>query len=711
MGDAGFFGKTVSRENEGILGGSEENNDEKNEEETAVFRRQQATLNLDLNLRPEEVDFGNDFGFGFGFEFHEKQTDNFTQSESVVSGVDLKRTERYPDVEIVGSSNKKRRFSVEEKGKAKLDGFDDDEVEKLNLDLDLGMMQIDVDNWISFLDPPVAAEKQNCTEIEFLGSANTANPLIDHVVGEVNYKGVDEKEDYYVSRKKEEARRYHEIARDFAQTLAHEVDSERHFLKSSTKTDKDGTLKNVVLDEDDKAEDLQSPFGMAMEMIKTRNSSSTARNKYLSGGLAVEFKWVPKKDKESSFMAREVPSLLDLSLRTLAKNAEAMVSLEHVPDMLRHKLNKLVSDSRKMDAHFVELVARGSPTEILVNDCSRITEEEFTKIFGCCDTKNLIVLQLDLCGSCMPDYVLQDTLARSSKSLPVLVSLSLNGAYRLSDKGLNALAMSAPALQSINLTQCSLLTSAGINNLASCFECTLRELYLDECQNIEAMVVLPSLKKLKCLELLSLAGIQTVCDDFVIELVEACGRNMKELVFANCGELTDVSLKFVGKNCSRLCALDLSYLCNLTDLSMRYLANGCRSINRLKLCRNGFSDEAIAAFLEASGNSLTELSLNNVISVGVNTALSLAKCSRKLFRLDLSWCRNLTDEALGLIVDSCLSLKLLKIFGCTQITDVFLNGHSNAKVQIIGLKMTTVSNNLNVIELQEAPLRYSPIDS
>lgn len=35
--------------------------------------------------------------------------------------------------------------------------------------------------------------------------------------------------------------------------------------------------------------------------------------------------------------------------------------------------------------------------------------------------------------------------------------------------------------------------------------------------------------------------------------------------------------------------------------------------------------------------------------------------------LDLSWCRRLTDEALGMIVDSCLSLKLLKLFGCTQV--------------------------------------------
>lgn len=104
----------------------------------------------------------------------------------------------------------------------------------------------------------------------------------------------------------------------------------------------------------------------------------------------------------------------------------------------------------------------------------------------------------------------------------------------MSDIGLRSLAESAPALQSINLSQCSLLTSNGIYNLATCFEFTLRELYIDDCQNIDAMLILPALKKLKYLEVLSVAGIQTVCDDFVIGIVEECGINMKELVLANC---------------------------------------------------------------------------------------------------------------------------------------------------------------------------------
>lgn len=118
-----------------------------------------------------------------------------------------------------------------------------------------------------------------------------------------------------------------------------------------------------------------------------------------------------------------------------------------------------------------------------------------------------------------------------------------------------------------------------------------------------------------------------------------------------------------------------------------------------------YSDEAVAAFVETSGGSLVELSLNNVkkvnvsgylyhhaqqstesclsrhntsvlcFQVGHNTALALAKLSEKLQILDVSWCRDMSDNALGYIVDSCSSLKVLKVFGCTQV-----NKHKNLKI-------------------------------
>nr|XP_033509901.1 F-box/LRR-repeat protein 20-like [Nicotiana tomentosiformis] len=81
-------------------------------------------------------------------------------------------------------------------------------------------------------------------------------------------------------------------------------------------------------------------------------------------------------------------------------------------------------------------------------------------------------------------------------------------------------------------------------------------------------------------------------------------------------------------------------------------------------------DEAVAAYVETSGESLKVLSLNFVSKVSHNTAMSLSKCSKNLISLDLSWCCNLTNEALGLISDNCLSLEVLELFGCTQVCPV-----------------------------------------
>ena len=144
------------------------------------------------------------------------------------------------------------------------------------------------------------------------------------------------------------------------------------------------------------------------------------------------------------------------------------------------------------------------------------------------------MLQLDQCGRCMTDYVLRASFDLLSNGLPALTIVSLKGACRLSDVGLRALVSSAPTLRSINLSQCSLLTSTSIETLAETLGSVLRELYIDDCQGIDAMLILPALLKLECLEALSVAGIQTISDDFIWEFICVHGPMMKELVLADC---------------------------------------------------------------------------------------------------------------------------------------------------------------------------------
>lgn len=443
-------------------------------------------------------------------------------------------------------------------------------------------------------------------------------------------------------------------------------------------------------------EDWPGPFSTAMKIMKDREENTIgvpfSSDIERSSSPIV---WAPRRsDSFTSPPPPRAPSLQELSMRVLVKNADAITSLDYVPDSLRVQLCQLLCDSRRMDVHFLDLLVRGSPTGICVPDCSWLTEEQFTECFKNCDTSNLMVLQLDQCGRCMPDYVLPSTLARSPKSLPMLSSLSLSGACRLSDVGLRALVSVAPAITSINLSQCSLLTSSTIDMLSDSLGSVLRELYLNECQSIDLKLILTALKKFEKLEVLSLVDLPSVRGQLLREFITARGQALKQLTLSNSVKLTDSSIKDISENCPNLRVLDLANVCKLTDCALGYLANGCQFLEKLIFCRNSFSDEAVAAFVETSGGSLVELSLNNVKKVGHNTALALAKFSEKLQILDVSWCRDMSDNALGYIVDSCSSLKVLKVFGCTQVTNAFVLGHSNPNVEILGLKMDPFLNHL-----------------
>ncbi|KAJ9168039.1 hypothetical protein P3X46_019614 [Hevea brasiliensis] len=372
-------------------------------------------------------------------------------------------------------------------------------------------------------------------------------------------------------------------------------------------------VEMTYVEENQKIEDWPGPFSTAMKIIRDRTKKLNSQQcpSTLKKVKSVPITWIPR-------------------------NCQGSNRSRHVPDALRHRLCQLLCDCRRMNSHFFKLLVHGSPTEIRIKDCSWLTEEEFFK-------------------------------SRSSRSLPVLISLSLASACRLSDVGLSLL--------------CSLLTSTSINTLADSLGPFLQELlvaklylnndmkcmhqlYIDDCQSLDPMLILPALKKLEHLEVLSLAGMQTVCDGFVKEFVVACGHNMKELVFKD----------FIAETCPGLCALDLVNLTKLTDSALGYLANVCQEIQTLKLCHNAFSDEAIAAFVETSGELLKELSLNNVKK----------------------------ENAVGLIVDSCSSLVMLKLFGC---------GQSNPELETIGLKMSPVLEHIWVPDSPEFPLRYSSVHS
>ncbi|CAN0109900.1 unnamed protein product, partial [Discosporangium mesarthrocarpum] len=65
----------------------------------------------------------------------------------------------------------------------------------------------------------------------------------------------------------------------------------------------------------------------------------------------------------------------------------------------------------------------------------------------------------------------------------------------------------------------------------------------------------------------------------------------------------------------------------------------------------------------------------HVLHIPLSPQVSLERYCPALECLDLSFCRAITNEGLGFLVDSSKQLKTLQLWGCTQIGDKFLRGH------------------------------------
>ncbi|KAG1334288.1 putative DNA repair protein rhp7 [Cocos nucifera] len=166
--------------------------------------------------------------------------------------------------------------------------------------------------------------------------------------------------------------------------------------------------------------------------------------------------------------------------------------------------------------------------------------------------------------------------------------------------------------------------------------------------------------------------------------------------------LKDLCLKVLSDNAEEIESLEgipdvikhklILMLCSSRKMSARILGllmSGTPTEIHLSDCSWATEAEFEGFLIQCNTDSL---------KVAQHAAVAISrKCSSNLQNLDLSFCRKMTDEALGLIVDNCSNLRILKLFGCNQVTDTFLDGHSNPLVSIIGLR----GNILHQIEIPE----------
>ena len=103
----------------------------------------------------------------------------------------------------------------------------------------------------------------------------------------------------------------------------------------------------------------------------------------------------------------------------------------------------------------------------------------------------------------------------------------------------------------------------------------------------------------------------------------------------------------------------------------------------LKCCVQ-LSDHAVEQ-LAAGCSGLVHLSLNKIPALSDRALLALRKsCADTLTTLDISWLRGVTDHGVGGLVDACESMEELRLWGCTQLTRTFFDGHSRDALRVVG---------------------------
>jgi hypothetical protein len=245
-------------------------------------------------------------------------------------------------------------------------------------------------------------------------------------------------------------------------------------------------------------------------------------------------------------------------------------------------------------------------------------------------------------------------------------------------------------LLSLSLPQCPRLEGPFLRRLPGLAP-GLRRLDLTDCRGLPSAALRHALSRLPLLASLSLDGVPEADERVVAEGVAsgAAAREgaLREVSLRGCGAgVTDASLAALARCASAraLESLRLDECHSFSDAGLASLASTLRSLRELSLrrCSPSLTDAALADLVtRASSGTLTRASFSGLQGAGALLARSVARAgAATLLSLDVSFCRAVPEEALGLIADECACLEEMRVFGCSQVTRKMLHGHRNARL-------------------------------
>lgn len=430
------------------------------------------------------------------------------------------------------------------------------------------------------------------------------------------------------------------------------------------------------------------PWSSAVELVNARERAQAARSDKLmsarreSAEGVADVEWQPLRDVAAGPRPQaRVRSLFDTCLGLLTEYIDAVESLWGVPDAIRVKLAAAVCQQRRLSPEVGRLFAACAPGEIVLGDCTQLDVPAMTELLQACATSRLERLELTSCGRGLGDSAA--AVLEKSGPLPALTVVTLSGAYRLSAPGLGHVLRAAPNLESLSVQSASRLTAEAIQDLPALVP-GIRRLNIADCRGISGEALISVIPQLPALHALTVDGIPEVDDAVVMAVVRApC---LRELSICYCQNVTDSAITAVAALRPELESLAIDECGKITDKGILAVAGGCKQLRHLSARRCAkLTDESLAAI--ASRGALQHLNINGIPGVASATMKAVALCCKdSLQYLDIGFCRNVSESAVGLVADKCHNLHTMLVFGCSQLTNRFLHGHSNESLdRIAGL--------------------------
>ncbi|OQR94822.1 hypothetical protein THRCLA_08079 [Thraustotheca clavata] len=454
-------------------------------------------------------------------------------------------------------------------------------------------------------------------------------------------------------------------------------------------------------------EEWPGMFNTAWSLDRGRSAAQAQREEDIEKRAAVEDEllnlWQPRKPLRSlvRVQAMVVPSLVDLASATIARSIHSFQEnfQEYMGDrslqLCRAKIAKLIAQDRKLDASVLPFFIYPGVMEIDIPDCSMIDEMSFVSALRECqeiEAKEQIetrfsVLKLGLCGRCISDRVLENLKC----ALATVEEIRLDGCYRLSDAGVSFLQTTcAPDLESFELSSNQRITKLSIESISGWKN--LHTLSLSECPQLTDQDFAP-LKELQNLRKLSLTQLDNATDKLLEMLFDSSSglSTLEELSLARCAQFTDAGLAHVLQKSNQLFHLDLADVVHVSDATFALVKEKGLTLRKVIVRRCLLlTDEGIEALAASSHQHLELLDVSSVSNLTGKAMQSLSvHCAEGLQSLDISFCRGIRDAHIGLLADACTNLEHLWLYGCTQISSRFLQGHRRDELVLHGHPLLT----------------------